>query len=145
MQCYIELPVSRWEIWGSAVVVVSVLGLIAVSPIEPAYRAILATAALLIAGFQVGRYFSQRPHALQVDVAGQWVLHTRPGRVTPVQRLTPGIVEPWLVSLRCRTGSGNRLDLVVPGSVISAQQHWRLRREILGFRSSDNQPGGRLG
>lgn len=136
MQCYIELPISRWEIGGSAVIVVSVLGLIAVSPVEPAFRAILATLALLIAGSQAGRYFSQRPHALQIDAAGQWVLYVRPDRVTPVQRLTPGIVEPWLVSLRCRTGSGNRIDLVVPGSVISARQHWHLRREILAFRSS---------
>ena len=135
MPCYIELPVSRWEIWGSTATVASVLGLIAVSPVEPLFRAILATTALLIAGFQVGRYFSARPHALQVNTAGQWLLHMKSDRVAPVQRLTPGIVEPWLVSLRCRTVSGNRIDLVVPGSAISARQHWRLRREIFAFRS----------
>lgn len=137
MRLQIDLPISRWETWGGATAVAGLATLTAFSPVAPWWRLGLFLAALLSAGLSWRRYLQRRPLGLQVTASGQWLLIRSAKDVVPVINVTPGIVAPWLVTIRCRTLAGDWIDLLIPGSALPPREHWRLRREIIGFRAPE--------
>lgn len=135
MRLQIDLPISHWETWGGATVVVGLATLTAISPVAPWWRLGLFLTVLLGAGLSWRRYLQRRPLGLQVTAGGQWLLNRSAKDALPVVKVAPGIVAPWLVTMRCRTVAGESIDLVILGSALPPRDHWRLRRALIGFRS----------
>lgn len=99
---------------------------------------------LILGGLLWRRYLRRRPTALHADARGRLHCTLADGGDIEVRRLMIGAMNPWLASARLYVADGRCLDLFVPGRSLSAVEHWRLRRALLGFRpeaATDAAPG----
>jgi len=80
------------------------------------------------------RYLRRRPLALHARDRDSLTVTSADGREVEVERLTIGVMRPWLVSVQMHAANGRRLDLFVPGRSLPPAQHWRLRRVLTAFR-----------
>ncbi len=130
----IELPLTR-ATWAAAVGL-SLLGsgLVLLSRATLPWRLIWVVLLLTVAALGVQRFRRRRPVSLLVRPDGQLDCVLRDGRRVAITQCELGVVRPWLVSARLTAHGTGRLDLFVPGVVLSQTAHWELRRALIGFR-----------
>ena len=130
----IELPLTR-ATWVVAVGL-SLLGsgLVLLSRATLPWRLIWVVLLLTVAALVVQRFRRRCPVSLLVRPDGQLACVLRDGRRVAITQCELGVVRPWLVSARLTAHGAGRLDLFVPGVVLSQTAHWELRRALIGFR-----------
>lgn len=128
----IQLPVSRWERLGGPAVVVVLTLLAAVSPVPPVWRVIEGLAIVALGGWQYLGYRSRRPVTALLPLSGSPVLRLPDGALFSVSTASVGCATPVLLAARCGNARGDVLDLFVPGTIVSREDHRCLRRAVLG-------------
>ena len=117
--------------------------LILISPIAWPWRVLTALVALLWGSWLWRRHLRRRPLALQIGSHGELSCTCADDTQLTVSRVLPGLLHPRLIAVRLETDGGGYRDLFVPGDALSPEQHWRLRRALVGIRQ--DQSDSRLG
>ena len=133
----IRLPVSRWERLGGPAVVVVLTLLAAVSPVPPVWRVIEGLAILALGGWQYLGYRARRPVTALLPLSGAPVFRLPDGSLFSVSTARIGSATPMLLTARCGNARGEILDLCIPGSTVSRDEHRCLRRAVLGCGQFD--------
>ncbi|MGD1983807.1 MAG: hypothetical protein PVF93_07860 [Chromatiaceae bacterium] len=128
----IELPVSRWEGLGGPAMVVLLALLAAVSPVPPVWRVIEVLAVLALGGWEYLGYRARRPVTALLPLSGAPVFRLPDGSQFCVSTARIGSATPMLLAARCRNARGEVLDLFIPATIVSPDEHRCLRRAVLG-------------
>ena len=141
----IQLPLHRGMRVAGATLVMITCALVLLSPVIWPWRIACALAVGWLGVVSWRRYLRRRPVNLTVAPGGDLWCALPDGRRHQVSRIQPGVIRPWLVSARLALDVGPCCNLFVPGWALTGQEHWRLRRAVLGFRpprpDTDSGPG----
>lgn len=135
----ITLRMSNIVRHAGPAVVMAATGVVLLCPVQWPWR--LASAGLVLGSGAIlwKRYLSQRPRRLSLDAKGGLEAGFADGRLRQVVAIEPGIVRPWLISARLHHADGSRSELLVSARCIAEEEHWRLRRWLVGFRPRDTR------
>jgi hypothetical protein len=132
----IDLPVRRWESTVALSLTLAFAAAVALSPVNPPWRVVLAAATLLLGVMSYRRYRQRRPLAVETTSDGSLVFRFADSQRAIVSTIRIGIVSPLLLSARCRFTDGASGDLFVPAGTLSRDEHWALRRAVVAFANT---------
>lgn len=132
----IDVPISGWERLGGPGLIAVLALLAATSPVPPIWRVVEVLAVVTLGAWQYRAYRVRRPFAVLITPAGAPVLCLPGGALFAVATVRIGSATPALLAARCATVQGDTLDLFIPGSVVSLDEHRWLRRAMLALRAS---------
>jgi hypothetical protein len=116
------------------VVVLAVLA--AVSPVPPVWRAIEVLAVLVLGAWEYLGYRARRPVTALLPPSGAPVFRLPDGSQFRVSTARIGSATPMLLAARCGNEHGEALDLFIPATIVSRDEHRCLRRAVLGRRQA---------
>ena len=130
------------RLYGPLLIGLSVV-LILIGPIAWPWRLMTALAGLLWGSWLWRRHLRRRPLALRIGPRGELSCSCADEPQLTVSHVLPGLLHPRLIAVRLETDGGGYRDLFIPGDALDPEQHWQLRRTLMGFRQ--DQSDSRLG
>lgn len=132
----IEIPLCRYlrRLVNFGIPLLGLLVLL--SPVELAYRIVLAGALLVWPQIFWRHYLDRRPISVQSNPEGDIECLLADGEHLPVARLRIGAIGPRLIAARLWAEEGAGVDLLVSSAAVSDDAHWRLRRMLLAWHQA---------
>jgi hypothetical protein len=137
----IDLPEQRWESTAALSLTLAFAVAVALSPVDPPWRLLLAASTLLLGVLSYRRYRHRRPLAVETTSAGSLEFRLADSQRATVSAIRLGIVSPLLLTARCRFTDGTSGDLFVPAGILSRDEHWALRRAVVAFANTHTLRG----
>jgi hypothetical protein len=126
----------RWESTVALSLPLAFAVAVALSPVDPPWRVVLAAATLSLGVLSYRRYRQRRPLAVETMSDGSLVFRFADSQQAIVSAIRIGVVSPLLLSGRCRFTDGTSVDLFVPAGTLSRGEHWALRRAVVAFANT---------
>ena len=130
----IDLVPGNLMRWLGPIVVAFALCLVICSPVDWPWRVGAALATAITGGLLWKRFLVRFPRAIVDRTPDSLEVRAADGGNQLVEQVRLGVVRPWLISARLYLEHGAAIDLFLPGGLVPAEDHWRLRRALIQFR-----------